>query len=803
MLRPRWKKVLGDMRSTSGRIVIMVIAIAVGISGVGTILTSYTILTREISRNYLSTNPASVQIEVDKADSSLARAVKLRPGIADAEPSSAIVARIEKSPGEWMPALLFVIDDFDNMRINKFTPESGAWPPPTGTMLLEREALPLVKARTGNQLKVQTPNGPKKDVIISGLVHDPGLAPAWQEQTAYGYITPSTLAYLCEPGYLHILKLTVKNQSSSSAAIEKIAADLAGWLRQQGHKVGEIRIPPPGKHPHQTQMMAILVLLLVFSFLALALSAILAAAMIGGMLAQQVRQIGVMKAIGARTYQIACLYLVLVLLISVPALLIGVHPGIAAGRGFAKVVARLLNFTLYSEAVPTWVFIVQLLTGILVPVIAAFIPILAVTRTTVRKAINDYGINRDSVGSKGLGLIIGNLQGLDRTVLLSLRNTFRRKGRLMLTLGLLAVAGGLFIGSLNVKKAWERYISDAASKRRYDLEVRLSHPVREQTIMDVIASIPEVLRVETWNMAPAAVHRPDNLEVVRTYPDRGHGSFALRSVPAGSDMIKPILISGRWIEQGDIDAVVLNHMALTFYPQIKTGDQVVLNIDGHPVKLRVVGIIRQILTPATAYVSPGTFARAVGGAGKSDTIRISLKDRDASSLRAATREIEQILEKENIGVKTSISEKLLDTAQSGHVYIFIFALLFMAGLMAVVGTLGLMSAMGTNVTERTREIGVMRAIGAKSVIVIRNVIFEGMFIGIQSWIIAILLSVPLSIAIGRLLGNLAFRWPLPLSVSPLAISIWLVVIILGSIGASAYPAWRASRLTIRESLFYE
>ena len=802
MVSPRWQKMLRDLWIAKGRMVMMVIAIAVGIFGVGTILSAYTILTREISRNYLSTKPASALLELDKVDQALVESVRHRPGIADAEASSSVMARIEIKPGEWMPLLLFVVKDFNAMHINTFRPESGAWPPPEGSILLERVALPLVNAKVGDALRVQTPNGPKRKVTISGLVHDPGLAPAWQEQTAYGYVTPSTLAWFGESSNLHILKITVKDQPLNVTAIEHTVSDLAAWLKQQGHSVEEIRIPPPGKHPHQTQMTAILVMLLIFSLMALGLSAILTATMIGGLLAQQVRQIGVMKAIGARTCQIASLYLVLIVLVGIVAVILGLPPGIAAGRGFARVVAELLNFTLYSEAIPGWVFLVQLLVGVLVPFFVALIPIIKTTKTTVREAINDYGVSRKMFGSRRLDTLLGKIRGLDRTLLLALRNTFRRRGRLALTLGLLAAAGAMFMASLNVKTAWEYNLKDAASNRHYDLEIRLNRPEPEQKIFAIIANVPGVQQIESWNMAPVALNRPDGLNIVRTYPDGGHGSFTLRSAPPESKMLQSPLLSGRRLQPGDTGAVVLNHMAYAFFPNIKVGDPISLTVNGQPVTFRVVGIVREILTPATAYVTQDAFAGATGQLGQANALRIVMKEHDTNTRSTVTKEIERALEKENIIMKINITETMLDEAINGHVYIFIFALILMAVVMAVVGALGLMSTMGTSVVERTREFGVMRTIGGKSGTVLRNVIFEGLFIGLMSWAIALVFSLPLSVAIGRLIGNLSFRSPLPLVLSPMAVVIWLAVIVLGSIAASAYPAWKASRLTIRETLAY-
>ena len=802
MLSPRWKKLAGDLRNAWGRLSMMVLAMAVGVFGIAMILSAYTILTREISRNYLGTNPASALLEVDQVTDELVEAVRQRPGIANSEAGSSVWARVEVKPDEWMPLLLFVTKDFNAMKMNVFRPESGAWPPPEGSMLLERTALALVNGKIGREVHVQTPNGPKRKVVISGLVHDPGLAPSWQEQTVYGYITPSTLAFLGESGTLDTLKITISDPSPDVVTMERTVAGLAGWLKQQGHAVGEIRIPPLGKHPHQTQMKAILVMLLLFSLMALLLSAVLTASTIGGLLAQQVRQIGVMKAIGARSAQIAGIYLVLVVLLGSVAVVLGLPPGIAAGRAFARAIADLLNFTLYSEVVPGWVYLVQLFAGLFVPLIIALGPILRATRITVREAINDYGASLDTSGSRRLDALLGKIRGMDRTLILSIRNTFRRRGRLVLTLGLLSAAGAMFMTALNVRSAWERNLEEAASDRRYDLEIRLNRPYPEGNVLAIVSTVPGVQKVESWDIDPAAANRSDGLEIARTYPDRGHGSFTLRSVPPESRMIELTMLSGRWLQPGDSDAVVLNHMALPLFPGVKVGDNVDISIHGRQAGFHVVGIAREIVTPAAAYTSPEGFHRALDRSGRTNAVRVVMKGHDEKTIGAVKREIERALEREKIGVKVDISETRLDRGLSGHVYILIFALILMSMIMAVVGVLGLMSAMGTSVIERTREFGVMRAIGGRSATVMRNVISEGVFIGMMSWCIATVFSLPLSAGIGRFVGTLAFRFPLPLVLSPVAVFVWLSVISLGSTAASAYPAWKASQLTIRETLSY-
>ncbi|MBK8824827.1 MAG: hypothetical protein IPN58_20140 [Anaerolineales bacterium] len=94
---------LRDLQAARGRMVMMTVAIAVSIFGVGTILGAYTILTREISRNYLGTNPASAFLELDQVDDSLVAAVRQQPNIADAEAGSWVTARVETKPNEFLP----------------------------------------------------------------------------------------------------------------------------------------------------------------------------------------------------------------------------------------------------------------------------------------------------------------------------------------------------------------------------------------------------------------------------------------------------------------------------------------------------------------------------------------------------------------------------------------------------------------------------------------------------------------------------------------------------------------------------
>ena len=130
-------------------------------------------------------------------------------------------------------------------------------------------------------------------------------------------------------------------------------------------------------------------------------------------------------------------------------------------------------------------------------------------------------------------------------------------------------------------------------------------------------------------------------------------------------------------------------------------------------------------------------------------------------------------------------------------------LLVMAVLLAVVGGLGLMGTMSINVLERTREIGVMRAIGASNGAILRIVMVEGVMIGAVSWLLAFVLALPFSVLLSNLVGQAFVRSALNFSFSLTGALLWLGVVTALAALASCLPAWNASRVTVRDVLAYE
>jgi putative ABC transport system permease protein len=135
--------------------------------------------------------------------------------------------------------------------------------------------------------------------------------------------------------------------------------------------------------------------------------------------------------------------------------------------------------------------------------------------------------------------------------------------------------------------------------------------------------------------------------------------------------------------------------------------------------------------------------------------------------------------------------------------IIVYFMMGMAVLIAMVGGLGLMGTMSINVLERTREIGVMRAIGASNGDIQSIVIVEGMVVGLVSWVVSILVSIPVTGVLTYGVGVSTLGSPLPPVIDPRGMIVWLVFSLVLTVISSALPARGASRLTVKDILAYE
>jgi putative ABC transport system permease protein len=538
----------------------------------------------------------------------------------------------------------------------------------------------------------------------------------------------------------------------------------------------------------------------ILSALALVLAAILVAAVLASILARQVREIGVMKAVGARSGQIARMYAALMLVLGGLSLALGLPLGIFAAERLSRVMADTMNFTVTSASLPAWVYAIVIGAGLFVPLLMSLPAIVRASRTTVRQALGSVGVSA-SFGAGRFDRALTNLRGIALPYVLSIRNMFRRRGRLVLALAMLSVGGGIFMTALNARDGWRAMADQIKTDRFYDADFLLNEPVPADRIATALSSVDGIRSFEVWGYSQTALAREGRIDVMRTYPDRGHGSFSLFGVPPETKMIRFPVVQGRWLEEGDVDAVVLGLRTFREIPGAKIGDKILLSIAGRPTAWLLVGVVREV-GGGGAYVSSAGYAKATGSAGTGGDVRLIASGSTPEERDRVVRAAERALDEAGIDLGRSMPLDRLYTAMVGHIEVPARMLIAASLFLVLVGGLGLASMMAVNVLERTREIGVMKAIGAVPAIIVKIVAGEGLFIGAASWILAVLISLPLTRVLGAA-GRSAHGAPLPFTVSISAGAIWLGLVLVVAVAASAAPALRAARLVVREALAYE
>lgn len=817
MTRLLFIKLLRDMLTTWPRILLMILAMSITLVMFSAMLYTWGVTGREMSRAYLSTNPASATILFERsldADQMaiIAAEAHKEPGIIDATSRSQFTLQVRQKSGGWgpNPLQIFVAMPNDPMRIENFKVEQGNWPPGPGEILIDRSSFDLLNLTVGKAVVVQAPNGAPTSLRISGVVYYPALAPSFQEQKGHGFISAESLPFLGEPIAMDALKIQVADQpgltvpSRNRDVIVATARELGGWLqRTYGLAIREIQIPTPYAHPHQAQVNSLLLGLLVFGVAGLLLSAILVATMLNGLFAQQIPQIGIMRAIGAQSSRVLQLYLLMTLVITATATIFAIVPGILISRAFIPAILNLLGVDAISLASPWWMYVLAVASGIGVPLLFSLVSLVKTSRTTVREALDYRGVDRRGGISTRFDAGLGRFRGLDRTVLMAFRNIFRRRARFLLSVGLLASAGAVFVGGVSTMAGFQKFLDREKKMCRWDVDVRLAviDQASAVSLTNLVAEIPRVSRVEGWSTVQTSVIPPgQQINITRTYPDQGHGSIAVTVVPPGSSLISlPALLEGHWLRPNETDAVVISQAMLkNDIPGVHSGDTIQLSIGGRFTRWQVVGIAETVGHGGGIFITEEGF-KAASGVSHPNLLRIVTHNHDEETRTAVAQEAENVLTNAGIVVRSAASVSRSATARAGHMLPLILVFLGLSIAMGVVGFAGLASTMSTNVLERTREFGVMSAIGASASTVRRLVVLEGIFIAMLSCVIA---AIPALFLTAGMIEYLPMPVSLPFQISVPGVVIWIFVVVFGAALATLGPAYRASRLTVREALTY-
>jgi putative ABC transport system permease protein len=561
------------------------------------------------------------------------------------------------------------------------------------------------------------------------------------------------------------------------------------------------RIAPPDVQPAGTLLNAIFAIMGLVGGVIILLGVLLVFNSVSAIINGQINQIGVMKAIGGRTGQILQGYLLLILAYGLLATLISVPLAALAANGLKDFFLGLTNTTNPGFQFDPWAVGIQVAVSLLAPLAAALGPVLKGVRLTVREAISSYGLT----GSASLiDRLVARTRGLPYSLLLTIGNTFRNKQQVLLIQLTLISSGLMFMVIVGVSDSTTyTFDQELRSIHTYQAGLALEEPERIRLIEARALAQPGVTAVEMWNTAASTI-RPASQPKSSVDDKR----INLLGLPADSIMYQPRIIRGRWLEPDDLDSVVLNK-ALAEEIGVTVGDQIVITRDdGKDSTWQVVGTLFDPATNVSVYLPQAALARFLGQVNRANALWVQTAATDAASIKATVLALEQTFKELNLEVEpeTVFSGKTIDDLSYNKLFTYrllVQLLVIMAVVIAAVGGIGLSGVLTLSVLERTREIGVMRAIGASSGQIARLFIGEGLLLGLLSWVIALPVSIPLAYALTTNLLTTILNEEIIYQFSLFGPMLWLGIISMLAILASWLPARRATRISVRESLAYQ
>ncbi|HJT59687.1 MAG TPA: FtsX-like permease family protein [Ktedonobacteraceae bacterium] len=794
----RRKKSFADVTRRKGRTFMVVMGIFIGVFGLTVInFTQATIFNAYAYSMGSAANYPDVDVAVDKLvpalTSSLAAVNNVQALQMQAEINTSWNVSSAPQGGFGMDILSF--PDLHQVAITPFQLTSGRYPG-VGEIVLEYGDQQLQRIALGDTVTVNTSPDATTTLKVVGFARTQGLASPVSTQTARGYVSMdgfqrafgATVSSQNGPQLRYAVAFKVKNTKLESSTATAVAA----LLKANGVTVKGIAYPTPFNTALLTALGGVFTLLRLLAILAVLLSSMLILNTILTLVAEQTQIMGMMKALGGTRGTILRGYLVSVWIYS----MLGTLPGIALGLvlGYPLASALVNDIDLGPFSVDPWIVILSLGVGFGVPLLAAFMPLWVGTRITVREAFAGYGISsgqsRRRVRSSGerMGL-------LSQTTWLGLRGVFRRRGRAILTLLTLTLAGATFLTVQTTSTSTNQMIADITANSHYDVQADVPpEGTQAQTLSSQIQALTNVKRVETAT----------EVEGLTTQ----WGKVDMKGFQVDTQIYQPTLLSGRWFTANDTNAVLINER----FAQT-SGLQVGQALLVSNLTLTVIGIVHQPQLDLQRVGELITTNDVSNLLGTSDTnlgivteLLVQARDNEASALVTLVNQIDQFYPSGGAGPSIGgsgpvMTHQALVAQQQQGFYVFYALLYSVALIVGSVGILGLANALAASVLERKREIGIVRSMGGSAFRVAQIFWVEGMSLGGIALLLGALVGIPMAYGFVQVMSKLLLQVDFLLDAS--ALMVMVVAVLLIATLASIIPAFRASQLRIADMLRYE
>jgi len=774
------KKSVTDLTRRRARAVFAILTLAIAVASIG-IFAAAPLMDRAMQDEVRASRLADLTLQTKPLVVSKEQLEALRrlPNVTGMQALSVVQTRV------WIgerrqKAIVVGVPDYARQQVDRVAITSGT-APRAGTVLTDVQNGGRYDGGVGDRIRVLGVGDRSYALRVSGV----GRNLEWSQTGVNGdfvvlYSTPETAARVAgEPGYsLFAFRLS----NTSTPAANRTAADIRGYLRANTSFTRFSDLPTirePGSYPGKEFFDQLASLMNVFTVLALLAACVLVANTMGTLIGEQRREIGMMKAIGGRRRQIRRLYLRTALLLGG----LGSVLGIVLGIAIANMIVRFFGSTFFAIT-PGWsisvpVIVASLVIGILGPPLAALPAIRRGTRVPVREALDE--VPPLEGGVRAVDRLLRRLTFLPRTAQIGVRSVTRRTRRTIATVIQIALAVGTLVGVLALMNSVTATTEAAWNELHYDVD--LNTVVGKQ----LDAKAERLIRTTPG----VAVAQPVLMNTVKA-AGKDAAAWGLSPQP----MFEQKVVSGRWFSASEETAaarvtVIATNIAKELGADV--GDTVSIRTASGPRRLRVVGMTGTQMENGLLFLTPLSTMRAL--LDSPDTVNaywVRTTTPDHALIDRTTTALEDRLAAAGYSIGTNIryvdQARNVDTNRQISMAIGILGFLIVA-----ISMVGLVNAITMNVLERTREIGVLRCIGARARDIRRIFAAEGLAVSLAGW----LLGIPVGYAFARLLNwllvelvKIEFTFTFP----PLNLLIALVGTVVLALLIMRLPLRRAVRL---------
>lgn len=774
------RKSVADVTRRKGRTVLVTLGIVIGVLGLTAINVAAGALGAAFQFSASQTARSNIAIDAQAVSPALAPTLADLPNVKAVQIWSFYQTRwkVRASPGH-VNMGVYGSDDLAHLRINPFQLTSGHYPGP-GEIVMEASDQGLQAIHLGDTVTLDTPRGPR-NLRISGLARTLGTGSASFNDFAIGYVDFAgfqALSGATQPNLIDVLERDTNRGQATARALQ---------VALTAHHVQVEDIAIRGDDFSSTAISGVFIIMRVVSLIALLLTSFLIINTVTTLVAEQTKIIGAMKAIGATRGRIMRSYLTTIGIYSLVGTVIGVGVGIYVGYLFTLYLTSIVTVELGPFQLDPSVLLVSAAVGLGIPLAAALAPLWNGARITVREAMAAYGVSAGGAARRaGRTSRVGLLS---QTSQLGLRGVFRRRGRALLTLLALTLSATAFLAVQTTTYSANLLNSGLFVQYDADVFLNISHPVSYTSLRAQLLAVPNVARVERFEQQMVSSK---------------WGTLNLQATDPGAQLYHYQLLQGRLFSDGQPNVIVLSAVAAA-KTGLTVGQSITLSNATTMQAWRIIGIVRDynggVGAVGSAFTSVENLHAFFGEpADASASLLVRANNRSTAAVEALATRLDNRLARAGLA-PSAVTKAQNETRNQGQ-FTILYALLYaVAGIVALVGILGLFNTLSNSVLERRREIGILRSMGATGRRVAGVFWMEAMALAGIAWLVAIILGIPAAFGFLALLS--AVLLPIPFAFDPLALLAMLAFTAVIASLASVIPALGAARVRVVETLRYE